>query len=98
MKYAEGLQHFTEKLTEDTKAIDILSFKTNHWEYESEYRIITEEEYYSVSGMITSIYLGIRARDDLKELVVRITPEKIPVHDTKIDQSSVTIKPDKRIN
>ena len=54
--YARDLQKFTQRVTKETKAVDILSFKTNHWEYEKEYRIITENDFYSISGKITGVF------------------------------------------
>lgn len=98
VKYEKGLQHFKDKLSVDTKAIDVLSFKTDHWQYEKEYRIVTDNDFYSVKGKITGIYLGIRAQDIHRELVVRSTPKEIPVYETKIQQSTVEIRPNKRVN
>ena len=98
VKYEKGLQHFKEKLSEDTKAVDVLSFKTNHWEYEQEYRIITSNDFYSVKGKITGVYLGIRVQEIHRELVVRSAPKEIPVYETKIQQSTVEIRPNKRVN
>jgi hypothetical protein len=98
VKYEKGLQHFKDKLSENTKAIDVLSFKTDHWQYEKEYRIITDNDFYSVKGKITGIYLGIRVQEIHRELVVRSTPKEIPVYETKMQQSAVEIRPNKRVN
>jgi len=98
VRYARGLQTFTDKVTKDTKAIDVLSFKTDHWEYEKEHRIITGNDFYSVSGRITGIFLGIRTKDIHKEIVVRSTSKEIPIYETTIDQTSGEIRPNKRVN
>jgi len=98
VNYGAGLKSFAENINEKTKATDILSFKTDHWKYEKEYRIITEDEFYSVSKNITGIYLGMRVKDIHKELVVRSTPKEIPVFETQIQLESVEIIPNKRIN
>jgi hypothetical protein len=98
VRYEKGLQYFKEKLSDGTKAIDVLSFKTDHWEYEKEYRIVTHEEFYPVKGKITGVFLGIRTQDIHRELVIRSTPKEIPIYETKIQQSTVEIRPSKRIN
>jgi hypothetical protein len=98
VKYDKGLKHFKEKLSVNTKAIDVLSFKTHHWDYEKEYRIVTDDDFYSVKGKITGIYLGIRTQEIHREIVIRSTPKKIPVYETKIQESTVEIRPDKRVN
>lgn len=97
VKYAAGLQHFKEKLNEDTKAVDVLSFKTNHWQYEKEYRIVSDKEFYSIKDRITGVFLGIRTSDLHRELVLRCTPKEIPIYETKIQESTVEIKPNKAL-
>lgn len=98
VKYDKGLQHFKEKLTEKTKAIDILSFKTTHWEYEQEYRILSNEEFYSVKGRITGVYLGIRTKNIHRNIIIKSTPQEIPIYETKLHEGAVEIRPNRRIN
>ncbi len=98
VRYEKGLKHFKEKLTENTAAIDVLSFKTDHWQHENEFRIISSEEYFSVKGKITGIFLGVRTQEIHKDIVVRSTPVDIPIYDTKIDEGSVEIRPNNRVN
>lgn len=98
VRYEKGLIQFKEKLTENTTAIDILSFKTDHWQHEKEFRIISSEEYFSVKGKITGIFLGVRTQDIHKDIVVRSTPIDIPIYNTKIDEDRVEIRPNKRVN
>ena len=92
------MQKFTANITEKTKAIEVLSFKTNHWEYEQEYRIITDNDFFSVAGKITSIYIGIRTKEIHTSLIRRCVSSEIPIYDTKINNKLVKITPNKRIN
>jgi len=96
--YVKGLQNLTKNLTKEASASDILSFKTDHWEHEKEYRIITKNDFYSVSGKITGVYLGIRVLDIHKELLVRSASNGIPIFETKIQQNVVEIRPNERVN
>ena len=76
-----------------TRGSDILKTKTKHWEHEQEYRIITENTFYSVDGAIKAVYIGIRTSQADKELLTKILPSDIPVVETKLEAKSVTIKP-----
>jgi hypothetical protein len=96
--YAPGFKKFTDEMSGETTASDILSFKTDHWDYEKEYRIITESEFFPVKEQIAGIYLGIRASEIHKEMLIRCTPKNIPIYDTQLDQTSVKIQSKVRVN
>jgi len=96
--YAPGLQEFADGISSETKASDILTFKTDHWNYEKEYRVITERKYYSIEGKVTGIFLGIRVSEIHKQLLVRSINGNIPIYETSVDQKLVKIKLNKRIN
>ena len=98
VQYDAGIRQFKDQMTKDAKAIDVLSFKTDHWEYEKEYRIFSEQEFYPVTGKITGVYLGIRVQNIYKDLVVRCTPPEIPVYETRIREATVEITPNGKIN
>jgi len=98
VNYSEGIQKFTEKITENTKAYELLSFKTNHWAPEQEYRIITDNDFFSISGKITNIYVGIRTKEIHASLIRHCVSSEIPIYDTKINNKLVKIVPNKRIN
>lgn len=70
----------------------ILSEKTKHWEFENEYRIIQDDEYYCVNNNIKAVYLGNRMSDSDKEMLIKIIPPEIEVYTTKIDYSKVIIE------
>jgi len=95
--YAPGLKKFAKRITGETQASEILSFKTDHWAYEKEYRIITNEDYYQITGKISAVYLGTRIQDIHKQLIINNIKDKIPVYETKINLVKVDIRPSKRI-
>ncbi len=78
------------------KSEGVLSFKTWHWKFEKEYRIIQEEEFFSIAGRISAIYAGIRRSDNHLALLRRLTPNEIPIFETKIDGRKVEIVPKKQ--
>lgn len=86
-----------------TKPHDVLSQKTNHWKFESEYRIIDESKcllegkYFDIKGRIKAIYLGNRISDNHRELLHKIVQGKIPIWMTKIDRKKIIVEPDKLI-
>ena len=92
VNYREGLKMFRHNLNKDSKAKDILSFKTNHWEHEKEYRVISTEEFYNIEGKVRAVYFGIRTSELNKQLVKRILPGGIPAIDTYIDQENVNVR------
>jgi len=73
---------------------EILTKKTNHWCYESEYRIIQKNAYYSIKGRIKAIYLGQRILDVHLEILKKIIPSAIPIYTTKLDTNEIKIKTD----
>lgn len=94
-EYEDGVTFLTS-LTGPTSE-EVLSFKTRHWEFEKEYRIIQEEEFFSIAGRISAIYAGIRRSDNHLALLRRLTPNEIPIFETKIDGRKIEIVPKKQI-
>jgi hypothetical protein len=95
-----------EKITllgEPLKPQDVLSRKTKHWEFESEYRIIDESEYleeskyFGIKDRIKAIYLGTRTSDKYRELLKKLVQGKIPIWTTKINHEKIIVEPDKLI-
>ena len=74
---------------------EILTKKTMHWFYESEYRIIRKEEYYPVNGRIKAIYLGQRISNIHLEILKKIIPYETPIYQTKLNIDEIKIQPDK---
>ena len=76
-----------------TRGSDILKTKTRHWEHEQEYRIITEDTFYSVEGAIKAVYTGLRTSQADKELLEKILPPDVPIIHTELEAETVTITP-----
>ncbi len=47
-------------MNDETPASDVLALKTEHWSYEDEYRVITNEDFVPIFGAITAVFLEIR--------------------------------------
>jgi len=66
----------------------ILSQKNIAWKYEKEVRILSEHEYIRDGISITSVLLGMRTPDVLKQTILRIAPPNVPVYETYIGDSN----------
>lgn len=95
VKYSTELPEFSDSLLCSPTSPEVLSHKTNHWEFEAEYRIIQDKDYYSINGRIKTIYMGQRISDFHVELLKKITPEGIPIYATKLNTEKVLIEQDK---
>ena len=82
---------------------EVLSRKTNHWEFESEYRIINESEhldegkYFGIKGRIKAIYLGTRTSKLHCKLLSKIVPTEIPIYTTRINKKTIKVESGKCI-
>ena len=82
---------------------EVLSRKTSHWEFESEYRIIDEGQYlekgkyFCIKDRIKAIYLGTRASKLHCKLLNKIAPTEIPIYTTKINKKTIKVEPGKCI-
>ena len=93
--YEEKLKVLGENEKEKIDAKYLLSHKTNHWQYEQEYRIFSAEKYYSVKSRITAVYLGIHIGQNEREIIQKIAPSNTQIVPMKLDHDSVEITPDK---
>ena len=96
--YSETFPEFEHKNSNSLNISDILIRKTKHWQYESEYRIINHEEFYSIKDKISAIFLGPRIEDKRKELILKVISGNIPVYNTRINKENIRIEKDQRIN
>lgn len=76
---------------------DVLLCKTDHWDYEAEYRIFHNSEFFNISNRLTAIYLGTRIDSDHHNLLTKITPPDIQIFTTKINKSKITVESDIKI-
>lgn len=77
---------------------ELLSRKTNHWEYEAEYRIIHDEEYFPINKRIKTIYLGNRISPTHRDLLKRMVSDEIEIYNTRLNVDKVQIEPGKLLN
>ena len=95
--YSAELPEFWDTLLGSPMPPEVLSRKTNHWEYETEYRIVQDKDYFPVNGRIKTIFTGQRISAFHIELLKKITPEGISIYATKLNTENVLIEKDKLI-
>lgn len=77
---------------------DILTAKTKHWIYESEFRIIYNQEYYTINNKIKGILLGQRIQEYRKDLLLKIVENSIPIYTTRLNHERIEIEIGQQIN
>jgi hypothetical protein len=87
------LKKLPESPTANPDPFEILTKKTKHWCYESEYRIIQPETYYLIKRKIKKIYIGKKISDIQLELLKKVVPYEIPIHTTELDPHNIKIVP-----
>lgn len=98
VEYTEKLKEFTSSLLTGPETTNILKLKSNHWEYEKEYRIISKNEFFSISGMVSGIYIGLRTPELLTKMLLRVIPNTIPIFSTRLSDDAVEIELNKALN
>jgi hypothetical protein len=98
VEYVEQLKEFGHTVQTGPESTEVLRIKSYHWDYEKEYRIISREEYYSVSGKITGVYLGLRTSLLMQEVILRSLKNVIPIYTTKLNEKTIEIELNKQIN
>ena len=95
--YSAELPEFGNTILTSPAPTDVLTRKTKHWEYEEEYRVIQDKDYYPINGRIKTIFTGQRISDFHIELLKKITPGEISIYATKLNTQNVLIEKDKLI-
>lgn len=98
VNYVDQLKEFDLLHPATPNSTDILCIKSQHWDHEKEYRLISSAEYYSVRGNITGVYFGPRVEPVLQETVMRIVGEKFPAYSTKLNGADISVRRDRQIN
>jgi hypothetical protein len=99
VKYFEELPRGSITLLGQPSPHELLSRKTKHWEFESEYRIIDENKhleegkFFGIKGRIKAIYLGTRTSGLHRKLLNKIVPDEIPIYTTKINEEKIIVEP-----
>lgn len=96
--YVDQLREFSCSLFTSPKSYEVLRIKSKHWEYEKEYRIISDEDFFCVSGRITGIHLGLRTSDHMREMLLRVIGKSFPIYSTKLDEREIAVELNKQIN
>ena len=98
VRYSETFPEFDGRNIKKLDINKILTCKTKHWQYESEYRIINHKEFYSVKDRISAIFLGPRIEDKRKDLIQKIVPVNIPIFSTRINKEKIHIEKYQKLN
>ena len=98
VKYSKTLPSVLSKEEKNMDAVNVLTKKTDHWTYETEYRIITADDYYNINGRIKEILLGTRVRSRHANLLIKMIKDKYPIYSTKLDKDEIKIKKDQPLN
>ena len=93
VRYLEELKKYSNTVLGAPFPEEVLSQKTIHWVHEREFRILQSDEYYPVKNRITAIYLGQRVSENHKALLEKLVPKDIPMYATKIDETTLKVKP-----
>ena len=98
VEYVAQLKEFGSSLLTASVSTEILRVKSNHWAYEQEYRLISDDEYYPVSGKISGIYFGLRTPPLMQEMMIRSVAGSIPVFSTKLNENTFEIELNEQLN
>jgi hypothetical protein len=91
VEYLPTLKEWSRTLLGEPSPRDVLRYKTKHWEYEAEYRVIQTENYYPIPGRIIAVHVGIAGDPQLKETLRRKLPDQVHVFSTRLDHDGATV-------
>lgn len=94
--YQEALPSF-ERGVSVSNAEQVLTRKTSHWAYETEYRVISSDEFLDISSRVKRVILGVRASKDTEELLKRIAPPGVAIARAELDLKGARVKVGKDI-
>jgi hypothetical protein len=89
VKYTLGLPKFKNK--PKPRPQEILSYKTDHWAHEREYRIINDNKYFPITDGINAVLLGSRISNEHLQLLSKLVPPEW-VSKTEIDLGAIKVK------
>ncbi len=92
VKYVNVLPLYSGTLLGMPTPQELLTYKTKHWEYESEYRVICEERFFDVARRIGRVLLGSRISKLHVEFLHKVCSPQISLVHTKIDTKSLKVK------
>lgn len=92
VKYGHTLREFDEDAGQHPTPQTMLSYKTSHWEFEKEYRILTSDPYYSVEGRIRRVIVGTRCNRADKILLERLLPSGANLVNAALNHKTVEVE------
>lgn len=90
--YSTELPSYGYTLLTAPNPIEVLTRKTIHWSYESEFRIIHEGEYFDITDRLKEIYVGYRISEFHLALLERLKPSKVKIIHTEIDSKKIEVR------
>jgi hypothetical protein len=93
VNYSDKLPNYGYTLLTAPSPIEVLTCKTFHWSYESEFRIINDSEYFDISGRLKKIYAGSRISETHLAILDKMKPSSVPIIQTEIDSNKIEIRP-----
>lgn len=92
VNYSDKLPSYGYTILTAPNPIEVLTQKTTHWSYESEFRIIHETEFFDIQKRMRAIYVGSRVSKTHLEFLDKMKPSKIPIIHTDIDPKSIEVR------
>jgi len=89
VEYVNSMRRFVDY---KPNANEILCTKTNHWNYEKEYRLIHDDEYFNIENLTTKAFLGTRINEIDLDLLKGLVPPEIELVPTLLDSKRMCVK------
>lgn len=89
VSYERELPKLNIGLLMSSETIDALTHKTHHWDYETEWRFISDRKYIELPGRLRSILLGNRVSDAVREAVLKVAPSHTTVRMVDLDPAGI---------
>ncbi len=92
VRYTNPLPKFGTSLLGGASAREVLSHKSEHWKFESEYRVISEKKYFDIHGRIKRVIFGTRTPKEISDLITKLRPGAIPCVHAFLDHESLKVQ------
>jgi len=89
VSYRSELPKLNTGLLMLSETIDALTHKTDHWDYETEWRFISERQHIQLQGRLRSILLGNRVSPTVRDAVLKVAPSHTTVQMVELDPAGV---------
>jgi len=92
--YEPTLRQFSLAHLSKPSGAKVLQYKTDHWSYEAEYRVISATEFHKINGRITGVYCGPRMDRETAQLIRKAVPSSIPLFRTALNRHKLKVETD----